>query len=156
MLRVKILLYLMMASLGASEAAAQQPAVRSNGSLAFQCNGVLYVADSNHARGYSIKQTGAAYINGANKDNIVVGIEWNGVNGTGVYYVNNRQGKTDFTINHKTYSLARADDYLKITITATTQQGAFLLLSGFFEGRLHDKNGNEIKIINGRLKTLSI
>src|SRR4051794_17423649 len=99
---------------------------RSLGTLRFQANGQVYLADSTHARGYAIKQTSLAYINGANGD-MVIGAEWKGVKGPGIYTIDMRAGKAEFTINHKSYIPATPDDYLKVTLTSDKQQGAFLL-----------------------------
>lgn len=130
--------------------------ILSQGSLSFRCNGALYTANSTHARGYVVKQTLVAYINGANSENMVIGVECKNVKSVGTFYVNNKEGKADFTINHKTYSLKQADDYIKIVINDVKQQGAFLLLSGTFEGQLKDKNGNKIIITEGKFKTHSL
>ncbi|WP_207510569.1 hypothetical protein [Longitalea luteola] len=128
---------------------------RSTGTLRFQANGVLYTADSTHARGYAVKQTSMAYINGASND-MVIGIEWQGMKGPGIYAINTRAGKAEFSINHKSYLPKQADDYLKITVRAIKQQGAFLLLSGSFEGQLQDRAGNKLKITAGSFETISL
>ena len=127
----------------------------SVGTLRFQANGQLYTADTTHARGYAIKQTTLAYINGANAE-MVIGIEWKGVKGPGIYSIDMRSGKAEFTINHKSYIPKQAEDYLKITVLSAKQQGAFLLLNGTFEGQLQDRNGNKLKITAGVFETLSL
>jgi hypothetical protein len=127
----------------------------SLGTLHFQANGQLYTADSTHARGYAVKQTTLAYINGANEE-MVIGIEWKGVKGPGVYSIDIRAGKAEFSINHKSYFPKQAGDYLTITVLAAKQQGAFLLLNGTFEGQLQDRNGNKLKITAGIFETLSL
>jgi hypothetical protein len=131
------------------------PEQRSSGALRFQANGQVYIADSTHARGYAVKQTSLAYINGANGD-MVIGAEWKGVKGPGTYTIDTRTGKAEFTINHKSYSPAAPDDYLKVTLTSVKQQGAFLLLNGTFEGQLQDRNGNKLKITAGIFETISL
>lgn len=127
----------------------------SKGALRFQANGQLYTADSTHARGYAVKQTSLAYINGANNE-MVIGIEWTGVKGPGVYSIDTRGGKAEFSINHKSYYPQQAGDYLKITVREAKQQGAFLLLNGTFEGQLQDRNGNKLKITTGSFETISL
>lgn len=127
----------------------------SVGALRFQANGQVYTADSTHARGYAVKQSSLAYINGANGD-MVIGIEWKGVKGPGIFSIDTREGKAEFTINHKSYFPKDAGDYLKVTITSVKQQGAFLLLNGTFEGQLQDRNGNKMKITAGFFETLSL
>jgi hypothetical protein len=127
----------------------------SIGTLHFQANGQLYTADSTHARGYAVKQTTLAYINGANGE-MVIGIEWKGVKGPGVYSIDTRAGKVEFTINHKSYFPKEAGDYLTIKVLSVKQQGAFLLLNGTFEGQLQDRNGNKLKITAGIFETLSL
>lgn len=127
----------------------------SIGALSFKANGQLYTADSTHARGYAVRQTSQAFINGAN-NNMVIGIEWKGVKGPGIYSVDTRAGKAEFTIDHKTWFPKQAGDYLKITVKAVKQQGAFLLLNGTFEGQLQDKNGNKVKIEAGVFETSSL
>jgi hypothetical protein len=136
--------------------AAKLPQVKSVGSLTFFFNGQLYEADSIHARGYAVKQTSAAYVNGANSDNMIANMEWKEVKAAGTFFINSKSGKAEFAINHKSYSIKQTDDYLKIVISHVKQQGPFLLLSGTFEGQLQDKNGNKVKITNGRFETKSI
>jgi hypothetical protein len=127
----------------------------SRGTLRFQANGQLFTADTTHARGYAIQQTTQAYINGASAD-MVIGIEWKGVKGPGIYSIDTRAGKAEFTINHKSYFPKQAGDFLKITVLSAKQQGAFLLLNGTFEGQLQDRNGNRLKITAGIFETLSL
>lgn len=127
----------------------------SKGALRFQANGQLYTADSTHARGYAVKQTTLAYINGAN-DEMVIGIEWKGVKGPGTFSIDTRGGKAEFSLNHKSYFPQQAGDYLKITVREARQQGAFLLLNGTFEGLLQDRNGNKLKITAGSFETISL
>lgn len=129
--------------------------MRSIGALSFRVNGQLYTADSTHARGYAVKQTTVAYINGAN-DDMVIGIEWKGVKSAGSFSLNEKNGKVEFAISHKTYSIKQPGDYLKIVIKEAKQQGAFLLLNGTFEGQLQDKNGSKLQITEGRFETRSI
>jgi hypothetical protein len=127
----------------------------SVGALSFKANGQLFTADPTHARGYAVKQTTLAFINGAN-ENMVIGIEWKGVKGAGTYSIDTRAGKAEFTIDHKTYFPKQAGDYLKVTVKAAKQQGAFLLLTGTFEGQLQDRNGNKVKIESGAFETVSL
>jgi hypothetical protein len=127
----------------------------SLGTLRFQANGQLYTADTTHARGYAVQQTTLAYINGASAD-MVIGIEWKGVKGPGIYSIDTRAGKAEFTINHKSYFPKQAGDFLKVTVLSAKQQGAFLLLNGTFEGQLQDRNGNRLKITAGIFETLSL
>jgi hypothetical protein len=127
----------------------------STGSLSFRANGQLYTADSTHARGYAVKQTSLAFINGAN-NNMVIGAEWKGVKGPGIYSIDTRAGKAELSIDHKTYYAKQAGDYLKITIKTARQQGAFLLLNGTFEGQLQDRNGNKVKIEAGVFETTAL
>lgn len=133
-----------------------QAGSRSLGSLSFRCNGEFYAADSTHARAYAVKQTSVAYINGANKENMVASIEWKAVKGPGQFVIDKQNGKVEFTINHKTYLLTGAGDYIKIMISKVKQQDSFLLLSGTFEGQLQDKSGNKIKITEGIFETLGL
>jgi hypothetical protein len=128
---------------------------RSVGLLRFQANGQAYTADSTHARGYAVKQTALAYINGANGE-MVIGVEWKGVKGPGTYTIDVRTGKAEFTINQKSYLPAAPDDYLKVTLTSVKQQGAFLLLNGTFEGQLQDRSGNKLRITAGIFETRSL
>jgi hypothetical protein len=150
-LYVKIVLLLWLHSL--TSAAICSQTVKSSGSLSFRCNGQLYTADSSHARAYAVKQTSTGYINAANKEDMITGIEWKEIKSAGVFYINNKSGKADFTINHKTYSVKQAGDYVKIIIANVKQQGAFLLLTGTFEGQLQDKAGNKIMITDGKFET---
>jgi hypothetical protein len=128
---------------------------RSIGALHFRVNGQLYMADSTHARGYAVNQTALAYINGANRE-MVIGMEWPGVKGPGIFSIDTRIGKAEFTIDHKTYFPRQAGDYLTVTVRTAKQQGAFLLLSGTFEGQLQDRNGNKLKITDGFFETRSL
>ena len=148
---LKILLLLWIPCLLSAVAGPQ----RSVGALHFQANGQLYTADTTHARGYAVKQTTQAYINGANRE-MVIGIEWKGVKGPGIFSIDTRAGKAEFTINHKSYFPKQAGDFIKITVLSAKQQGAFLLLNGTFEGQLQDRNGNRLKITAGIFETLSL
>jgi hypothetical protein len=127
----------------------------SIGALSFRANGQLYTADSTHARGYAVKQSTLAFINGAN-NNMVMGVEWKGVKGPGTYSIDTREGKAEFTIDHRTYFPRQAGDYLRVTVKTAKQQGAFLLLNGTFEGQLQDRNGNKVKIESGSFATVSL
>ncbi len=127
----------------------------SVGTLSFRANGQLYTADSTHARGYAVKQTSQAFINGAS-NNMVIGAEWKGVKGPGIYSIDTRAGKAEFSIDHTTYYARQAGDYLTITVKTARQQGAFLLLNGTFEGQLQDRNGNKVKIEAGVFETTSL
>lgn len=127
----------------------------SIGALSFRANGQLYTADSTHARGYAVKQSTLAFINGAN-NNMVIGIEWKGVKGPGIYSIDIRTGKAEFNIDHKTFIPRQAGDYLKVTVQTAKQRGAFLLLNGTFEGQLQDINGNKVKIESGAFATVSL
>ncbi|MGF2412197.1 hypothetical protein [Ferruginibacter sp.] len=130
--------------------------IKSAGVLNFKCNGQLFTADSTHARGYALKQTDAAFIKAANAENIVLSVEWKGMKGPGIYIITAREGNAVFTINHKTYVLKQTGDFIKIVISTVKQSGSFLLLSGTFEGQLQDKNGNKIKISEGKFETISL
>lgn len=154
LLYVKIVLLLWLTGLPAASICSQT--AKTFGFLTFKCNGQLYSADSSHARAYAVKQTATGYINAANKEDMITGIEWNEIKGPGIFYINNKSGKADFTINHKTYSVKQTGDYVKIVINTVKQQGAFLLLNGTFEGQLQDKAGNKIKITDGKFETLSL
>ncbi len=87
---------------------------------------------------------------------MVVGVEWKGVKGPGTFSLDTREGKAEFSIDHKTFYLKQAGDYLKITVKAVKQQGAFLLLNGTFEGQLQDRNGNKVKIEAGVFATTNL
>lgn len=128
----------------------------SRGALSFKLNGKLYVADTSHARGYTVKQTMQAIINGANSEDMVMDIEFKNNYTKAIYTINNVNGKVDFTIQHKTYSVTKPGDYLKVTITAVKQQDAFILLNGLFEGQLEDKQGEKAVITEGKFETISL
>lgn len=130
--------------------------IRSEGSLSFRLNGQLYTATSVHARGYAVKQTTTAYINGANNEDMVIGVEVKGVKDKGVYNIDFSNGKVDFTIQHKTYTMVKPGDYLKLTVYSVKEQGAFLLLNGSFEGQLQDKAGNKVMITEGKFETIRL
>lgn len=134
----------------------QGQTINSTGSLNFKCNGQLYAADSSHARAYALKQTDAAFIKAANTANIVLSVEWKGLKGPGTYIITSKESNAEFTIDHKTYLLKQANDYIKIVITNVKHSGSFLLLSGTFEGQLQDKNGTKIKISEGKFSTISL
>ena len=137
-------------------AGASPKIIKSAGFLTFRCNGQLYTADSAHARGYAVKQTAVAYISGANSETMVIDIEWKSVKGPGTFFINSKESKAEFTVNHKTYSLKQTGAYLKIVISSIKLQGAFILLSGTFEGQLQDKNGNKAKITEGHFETIAL
>lgn len=153
---VAILLFHLLAGFGLIKPTVKNDKPLSKGSLSFKLNGKLYMADSSHARGYANKQTMQAYINGANNEDMVIGIEIKKMKGIGTYIVNNDEGKVDFTINHKIFSIVKPGDYLKVTITFIRQQNSFLLLNGTFEASLQDKLGNKIIVTEGKFETVSL
>jgi hypothetical protein len=130
--------------------------ITSAGVLNFKCNGQIFMADSTHARGYALKQTETGFIKGANTENFVLSIEWKNMRGPGVYMLTGKEGKVEFTINHKTYLLKQTDDFIKVVISSIKQSGSFFLLKGTFEGQLQDKAGNKAKITDGRFETISL
>lgn len=155
-MKICTLLLLLFFTQPLSAVAVYAQTVKTSGILNFKCNGQLFVADSTHARGYALKQNGTAFLKAANAANIVLSVEWNGLKGTGVYTITAKEGKAEFTINHKTYGIKDAADYVKINISSIKQSGSFLLLSGNFEGQLQDKSGNKIKITEGKFETTSL
>lgn len=130
--------------------------IRSSGVLHFKCNGQFYTADSTHARGYALKQSDAAFIKAANTESIILSVEWKGFKGPGTYIITAKEGKAEFTINHKSYSLKQSGNFIKVVISSIKSTGSFILLNGSFEGQLQDKSGNKIKISEGIFETISL
>lgn len=130
--------------------------ILSVGMLTFKAGTQTYVADSTHARGYVNRATDIGYITAANSHDLVVDIEKKDMKMVGTYVLQAKNAKAVFTLNNKTYSLRREEDYLRITITSVKTQGSFYLLNGRFEGRLTDKQGNAVKIGEGYFETLNL
>jgi hypothetical protein len=61
----------------------------------------------------------------------------------------------NITVNGKTYGIRSVmkDDYINVVITGIKTLGPVLLLSGTFEGILQDKDGNKVKITEGKFTT---
>jgi|GEM_PF-5306892 len=153
---LRLTIFCTLSMLAIVPALSQQAAVKSNGYLSFQCNGILYTADTTHARGYAVKQTGTAFLSAANSQNMVINMQWEKLTGPGTYLITKAAGKAEFTINHKTFFLKQSEDYVKVIISSIKQQGPFLLLKGTFEGQLYDKNGNRINITHGKFETIHL
>ena len=156
MLIRNFLIVLLIVATAFNTTASQENTVKSKGSLSFQCNGEWFHADSIHARAYALKHAGTVFINGANADNMIVNIQAEGINGKGTFVITEKNGRAEFTINHKTYFLKGQENYIKMVVSQVKLQGTFLLLSGTFDGLLQDKNGNKIKLAQGLFETAFI
>ena len=127
---------------------------RSRGTLQFKINGQLFNADATHARGYAAATSKTGFINGANANNMLLNLEMEGLNKTGhVVITTVPKDKCLISINHTNFFIQNAGDYIKVTITSVKQSGGMLLLTGSFEGKLHDNNGNEAIISDGIFST---
>jgi hypothetical protein len=128
--------------------------IQSKGVLAFRHNGQLFAADAAYARGYAVAATQTGYLTAANTSNMALNIEKAGMIKPGLYKLAPAQkNKCSMTVNHTTYFLKEESDYLLITITAVREEGNMILLTGSFEGTLHDKNGNIAVITEGKFTT---
>jgi hypothetical protein len=154
MRHIRLILCITFIALTAIRGLPQQSTINSSGYLTFLCDGILYTADTTHARGYAIKQTGTAFISAANAENMVINLQWEKMTGPGTYFITAGNGKAEFTINHKTSLPKQPEDYVKVIISSVKQHGVFLLLKGTFEGKLHDKGGNPVKITDGKFETV--
>ncbi|MFN9710091.1 MAG: hypothetical protein ACK55K_01615 [Bacteroidota bacterium] len=152
----KIFLLLLICGLGYHWSDGQQLNTKSKGFLSFRIDGMLYKADSTHARAYSIKSATKAFLSAANKNNMLLDVQWNVFKGPDTYIINKSKGSADFVINHQTYTFIRPDDFIKVTITGIREKGTLLLLKGNFEGRLRDRNGKEINISEGKFETIQL
>ncbi|MFN8252009.1 MAG: hypothetical protein U0V75_09025 [Ferruginibacter sp.] len=131
-------------------------AVQSSGMLHFKSNGRLFVADNTHARAYAIQQNSRGYLKAANKDDMIIDVQWNNMRAAGEYQVTLNNGTAAFTVMHKTYGVTQEGDHVKILVNSIKNAGAFILLQGRFEARLHDKNGNELVVSDGRFETYTL
>jgi len=131
-----------------------QPAHQSRGSLSFQINKQLFEAESAHARAYAVMNTSVGYLSAANQENMILNVEAEGLVKPGSLTLTKAgAGSCTLTLKHVEFGLNETDDYLRITVTNSKTENQMILLSGSFEGRLHDKKGNEIVIRDGRFKT---
>lgn len=128
----------------------------SSGQLSFRGNGQLYKAVSTHARGYAVPLSDTAFIRAANNTDLVINLEWYGFTGTGSYQLRPGSGTAAFILQHKDFNLEGQGCYLRIIINKITQQGAFRLLSGRFEGELQHVKGERMKITEGTFETYSL
>ena len=127
---------------------------QSKGSLQFKINGQLVNADATHARGYAAATSKTGFINGANANDMLLNLEMEGLNKTGnVMITTAPKDKCLISINHTNFFIQNAGDYIKVTITSVKQSGGMLLLTGSFEGKLHDQQGNEAIISDGKFST---
>lgn len=127
---------------------------QSNGKLQFRINGQLFNADANHARGYAAATSKTGFITGANTNNMLLNLEMEGLHKTGdVMITTASKDKCLIIINHANYFITKAGDYIKVSITSVKQSGGMLLLTGSFEGILHDNNGKEAIISEGKFST---
>ena len=134
----------------------QQEKGRSKGTLSFRYNNQLYVADSSHARAYVLKSDSTAFISGSNSENMVMDVQWKHFKAAGNYTITMMNGKAEFTIEHKTYTLSQNRDFVKVTVASVKTAGSFLLLTGSFEALLHDKNGNAVPVKEGKFTTYTL
>ncbi len=130
--------------------------ILSVGIFSFKVGTQVYVADTTHARGYANQTTGIGYITAANSQDMVVDISKKELKSVGTYVLKARDSKVVFTLNSKSYSLRREQDYLRVTITSVRTAGSFSLLNGRFEGQLTDKLGNVVKITEGYFETKNL
>ena len=134
-------------------AVAQENTLRTKGYLTFKADNVIYKADSTHSRGYALPHARRAFLSAANKANMLFDAKWNNLKSTGDYVLYKGKGEVEVTIQHKRYKLMHPDDYLKITITEIKEKGTLQMLQGFFEGRLHNDDGNMLRISEGKFNT---
>lgn len=128
--------------------------LQSKGVLAFKHNGQLFTADAAYARGYAVAATQTGYLTAANSSNMVLNIEKAGMIKPGLYkLVPTQKSKCSITVNSTTYFLKEESDYLLINITVVREEGNMILLTGSFEGKLHDKKGNSAVITEGNFTT---
>jgi hypothetical protein len=156
MMRIGLIFSFIWSIMMLSFAEAQESGNRSRGFLTFKAGGIVFKADSSHARAYGVKQSDKAFLSAANKENLILDVKWNGFRGAGTYVIYKSKGEAELMLNLKTYSLVDPDDYLKITITGVKEKGALLLLNGVFEGKVQDKKGNKIILTEGRFETYSL
>lgn len=129
----------------------------SNGYLSFKCNGKTYQANADHARSYAVANTSKGFLHGANKNNMLLELEVNGMHKKGNYTAGiSDSTKCAITIEHTIFTILQPDDYLNITITGTTLKNGMILMSGSFAGKLHDKKGSIILITEGKFFTYQL
>ncbi len=132
---------------------------RSVGSLSFKLDGVLYEADNDHAKAWTTSQTPLAMLMAKNSTGLSVSMQIMNINGKGFYKLDgDSKGTVNFTIGGKTYwtRSVMGDNYLDLTVTDTKNQATVILLTGTFEGVLEDKDGNKVKVTEGKFSTESL
>ena len=134
---------------------AGSPVLQSKGSLSFKYNGKLVLADPSHARAYAVSTIKMGYLNGANAENMILDVQAKGLYQPGPLVVHSSE-RCIVTLDHVDYSIRTPEDFFHIQVTDVRQEGQMLLMSGTFQGKLHDKKGNQVLITEGQFKTLQL
>ena len=130
---------------------------QSRGALTLKYNGNVFTAAPDHARCYAVATEKVGYLNGANTDYMILDVEITGMHKIGSYFINvPANNKCSIILNHIGFSLKEPSDFFKITVTEARQEGAMILMSGTFEGKLHARDGTEAIIKDGKFTTFSL
>lgn len=132
---------------------------QSVGSLSFKLNGEFFEADPAHAKAWTSTGVPLAMMQAKNDKGLSASMQINNFKGEGAYKIDrDSEGGMNITVNGKTYGIRSVmkDDYLNVVISNIKTLGPVLLLSGTFEGVLEDKDGNKVRITEGRFTTESM
>ncbi len=128
------------------------------GSLSFKMDGQLYQTDPGHTKCWSTTSVPLAMLM-AKGEGLSISWQMGYEEAVRSYRLDkDRKGTVNFTIGKKTYwtKSVMGDDYLDIKITNVKDKYSLKLLSGTFEGVLEDKDGNKVKITEGKFETEDI
>ncbi len=132
--------------------------IKGKGVLSFKLNGKLYRSNPLQTKCWSSNSVPLAVL-WARGDGIDISWQIQHLNGKGVYQIDqDSSGLVNFTIAEKIYWVRKTDgsNYLHITVTSVKDKYNLKLLSGVFEGVLEDKQGNKVRITEGRFTTEDI
>lgn len=132
--------------------------MKGKGNLSFKLNGQVYQSDSTQTKCWTSSTVPLAMLWAKGND---ISISWQIQNMQGIttYKIDkDSKGSINFTIGSKTYWVRKTDgsNYLNIVITSIKDMYTVKLLSGTFEGILEDKDGNKVRVSEGRFVTKGI
>jgi hypothetical protein len=131
---------------------------QGKGTLSFKLDGQLYQTDPKRTKCWSTTTVPLAMLM-AYGNGLSISWQMGYTTGQSAYKLDgDKKGTINFTIAGKTYwtRSVMGDNYLDIKITNTKDKYSVILLSGTFEGILEDKDGNKVRITEGKFVTEDI
>jgi hypothetical protein len=132
--------------------------VKGKGQLSFRMMGTIYHSNPTQTKCWTSPQVPLTILWAIGED-LLISWQLQQVKTKGQYRIErDSSGKVNFSIAGKSYWIRKTDgsNYLLVTITAVREVYNVKLLSGTFDAVLEDKEGNKVKITEGRFVTEDI